>query len=69
MSRTEDSEENTTETEVIPPVDPDEYAQLIKDIVKYTAVTVGVLAGSLMILHTISEVVVNMSKNNDKDDE
>lgn len=69
MSKTEPSEEPTTEMDVVPPVDPDEYTELIKDIVKYTAVTVGVLAGGLMILHTISEIAINMSKNNDKDDE
>lgn len=68
MSKTEPSEEST-EMEIVPPVDPDEYAKFIKDVVKYTTISIGVLAGGLMILNTISKVVVNMTENNDKDDE
>jgi hypothetical protein len=36
--------------------------------VKYTGITIGCVLGGLTILNTISEVVINLSKNSDKDD-
>ena len=69
VARIEDPTEETAPViEEVPNVKPDEIADLIKDVVKYTGITVGCVLGGLTILHTISEVVINLSKNSDKDD-
>lgn len=67
-ARIEDSSEEPAPVIEVPTVEPDEIANLIKDVVKYTGITVGCVLGGLTILHTISEVVINLSKNSDKDD-
>jgi maleate cis-trans isomerase len=66
MAEIESPEEIAPVTEV-PRIEPDEIADLIKDVVKYTGITVGCVLGGLTILHTISEVIINVSKNSDKD--
>jgi hypothetical protein len=66
MAEIESPEEIAPVAEV-PRIEPDEIANLIKDVVKYTGITVGCVLGGLTILHTISEVIINVSKNSDKD--
>jgi maleate cis-trans isomerase len=66
MAEIESPEEIAPAAEV-PRIEPDEIADLIKDVVKYTGITVGCVLGGLTILHTISEVIINVSKNSDKD--
>jgi maleate cis-trans isomerase len=66
MAEIESPEEIAPVAEV-PRIEPDEIADLIKDVVKYTGITVGCVLGGLTILHTISEVIINVSKNSDKD--
>lgn len=61
------SEETAPVVPEVPRIEPDEIANLIKDVVKYTGITVGCVLGGLTILHTISEVIINVSKK-DKDD-
>jgi hypothetical protein len=62
-----ESPEDIAPVAEVPHIEPDEIADLIKDVVKYTGITVGCVLGGLTILHTISEVIINMSKNSDKD--
>jgi hypothetical protein len=61
------SEDPTPVVPEVPHIEPDEIANIIKDVVKYTGITVGCVLGGLTILHTISEVIINVSKK-DKDD-
>jgi maleate cis-trans isomerase len=62
-----ESPEDIAPVAEVPRIEPDEIADLIKDVVKYTGITVGCVLGGLTILHTISEVIINVSKNSDKD--
>lgn len=68
VARIEDPEETPVPAaEPEPQLDLEKIADLTKEILKYGAIAAGCLFAAVTIVHTVSEVIINKSKNEDND--
>lgn len=66
VAKTNDPIEETSDTKKYPFEDPEQMNAIAKDFVRSAAITVGCVLVAATALHTISEILINSSKKNQK---
>jgi hypothetical protein len=68
VAKTDPDVQEDTELETTQVLDPEEISQIATDVVTKVAIGIGALMALGIVLHTISEVIINKSKQDDEDE-